>query len=83
MFETDRDDHGLTYCQFNPYEKWAFEDVTEFLERYAQNFGGNRIITDFNGITPRLQSMVNLQKDPLKTNKADFKKIIEKIDYKK
>ena len=40
MFETQRDDYGLTYCHFDPYEKNTFERVTEFLERYAENFGG-------------------------------------------
>lgn len=82
MFETDQDYYGLTYCQFNPYEKDVFIGVTEFLEKYAQNFGGHRLITDFDGITPRLQSVVNLNTDPIIKYKAEFKKFVEKIDVK-
>lgn len=82
MFETRRNDYGLTYCHFNPFEKDAFEGVSDFLEEYSKRFDGTKIVTDYDGITPRLNAKVNLKVDPMEKNKQDLEEIVQKVDRK-
>lgn len=41
--------YGLTYWQFDPFEKDSFKEVTRCLTEYVRNFNGEEIMTDFDG----------------------------------
>lgn len=78
MFKSQRD-YGLTYCHFNPFEKGSFEGVSDFLVEYVKRYGGTKIITDYDGLVPRLESTIRIDKDPAKHNQKEFKKVVQEI----
>jgi len=79
MFKSSHD-YGLTFWQFDPFEKDSFQEVTKCLIEYVRNFGGEQILTDFDGLIPRLHSKIPISRDPLKNNLFEFEEIIKDMD---
>jgi hypothetical protein len=79
MFKSNHN-YGLTFWQFDPYEKNSFKEVTNCLTEYVKNFGGEEILTDFDGLIPRLNSKIPLKTNPLEKNLSDYEKIVKDMD---
>jgi hypothetical protein len=88
-FETRKSSYDFeylyTYSHFNPTEKGSIDEAISFIQNYVQEYNGKKIITDFDGMIPRLDALVKLDKDPLISSKGNAKKIIQSCsnDYKK
>lgn len=72
--------YGLTFWQFDPFEKNSFKEVTNCLIEYVKNFGGKEILTDFDGLVPRLNSKIPIDTNPLEKNLFEFEKIVKDMD---
>lgn len=81
MFKS-RHNYGLTFWQFNPYEKNSFQEVTKCLTEYVRNFGGEEILTDFDGLVPRLNSKIPISENPLEKNLFEFEEIVKDMDMR-
>ena len=79
MFKSSHD-YGLTFWQFDPFEKNSFQEVTRCLIEYVRNFGGEQILTDFDGLVPRLKSKIPIARNPLEKNLFEFEEIIKDMD---
>ncbi|NLA48875.1 MAG: hypothetical protein GX876_05360 [Bacteroidales bacterium] len=62
IFKTINDYEPLrfTYATFNPNKKGSLEYSIDFIKNYVTDFGGTRILTDFDGKIRRLNSSVDL-----------------------
>jgi hypothetical protein len=82
MYETDlrRSPFRYSYFVFSPTNANNFDEATEFLKGYAQQYDGKKIITDFDGIVPRLEASIPLSSNPMKKNKKEAKHLIEGLD---
>lgn len=66
-----------TYAHFNPYNDQSIESAIDFINKYVKNYSGNGILTDFDGVMPRLKSKVTLESDPI--NNAESKVIFNEL----
>lgn len=57
--------YGYSYITLNPTIRGAHEEARIFLQHYAIDHGGIRLITDYDGVLPRLAAEIPLTKDPL------------------
>jgi hypothetical protein len=66
-FQNDRNDfdYAYTYTLFKPSVKDSIQEAVGFIESYIKSYGGGKIITDFDGIVPRLNSIINLTGNPM------------------
>lgn len=82
MFETkeSRERYRYTYFIFDPSTEANFDEATEFLKKYVQNYNGKKIITDYDGIVPRLEASIPLSSNPMKENKKEAKDLILQLD---
>jgi hypothetical protein len=82
MFRSENNMYGLTYWQFDPYDRGAFKEVSTCLVEYVRNFNGKEIITDFDGLIPRLDAKVPLNKNPMEKNLSELERIVKELDPK-
>lgn len=82
MFETKqpRTKYRYTYCIFDPSKPDNFDEATEFLKYYVRKYDGRKIITDFDGIVPRLEASIPLSSNPMKKHKKEAKDLIVSLD---
>ena len=82
MFETkdSRRLYRYTYFIFNPSNEDNFAEATEFLNEYVRKYDGKKIVTDYDGIVPRLEASIPISADPLRTNKKEAKQLILQLD---
>ena len=82
MFETRYKEDRLryTYTKFDPMDNDSIDEAISFINWYVSEYGGTRIITDFDGQVPRLESSIPIDKDPLRSNKVEAKRLIRKCD---
>jgi hypothetical protein len=82
LFEADYEpNYGYTYIGFNPIEKDSIKEAVDFINGYVEDYRGTKIITDFDGIEPKLKSEINIDKNP-KSNfsyKRKYKSINKSI----
>ena len=88
MFESKHEyepnsSYGLTYWRFNPYEKDAFVEVSKCLNKYVDQFGGKKILTDYDGLVPRLNATIPINKDPKSKHLKELKKIVKNLTLNK
>lgn len=83
LFETEdtRQPLKYTYASFRPDEDESLEKAISFLLYYINEFNGTKIITDFDGVISRLDSKVNLNRNPMqqKTDIDELKRIVWKV----
>ena len=72
-----------TYVGFNPYNDESVNNSINFINEYVKKHNGIRIITDFDGVTPRLEAEITLDNDPIIYKKETCKKVVEMIDTTK
>ena len=70
-----------TYTMFNPSSPVSIEEAIKFIKLYVQEYDGKKIITDFDGIQPRLDASIPLSVHPLRARKKEVKQLI--VDYDK
>jgi hypothetical protein len=72
--------YGYTYATLNPLIRGAHEEAAQFLRHYARNHRGVRLITDYDGVVPRLAAEIPLTKDPISKASKAVKKLARGID---
>jgi hypothetical protein len=65
-----RSRYGFSYVTINPMIPEAHEDAATFLQQYATDHGGVRLVTDYDGVIPRLDAEIPLAKDPISAKSA-------------
>jgi hypothetical protein len=82
MYSTDnsKDAYGYTYTELDPTEKGAFEEAASFLQKYALEHGANRLVTDFDGVTSRLEAEIRIDKDPLHYSRPAVERLSQGVD---
>lgn len=81
LFESNQSDLlQYTYIGFTPYKKEEENNAISFINEYVKNYNGKKILTDFDGILPRLEAEISLQNDPLIASKKQCRSILKKVD---
>ncbi len=81
MYEQDGiDDFNFTYTNFNPISSNSVRESVEFINAYVTQHNGTRIITDFDGIEPKLESEISIDQNPMSEQKTEVRKILKKIE---
>lgn len=82
MFETKRrrNPYRYTYFVFNPKNEESFVEATEFLQNYVRDYDGAKIVTDYDGVVPRLEAAIPISSDPLRKNKKEARELIVRLD---
>lgn len=82
MYETalSRSPYRYTYFMFDPIKEDNFDEATEFLKQYVRNYDGKKIITDYDGVVPRLEASIPISSNPMKKSKKEAKDLILGID---
>ncbi len=82
VFETssEHDQFRYTYSTFNPFQEESIVNTVEFINYYVGEYDGTKIITDFDGQRPRLESFIPIDTDPQLTKKKEFSEVIAKMD---
>jgi hypothetical protein len=70
--------YGYTYATLNPGQHGDHEEAAAFLRDYAADHGGVRLITDYDGVVPRLAAEIPLTKNSLSRPAA--KRLVRGID---
>lgn len=65
MFQTNlkREPFRYTYTTFNPLLRDSVDEAVEFINWYVKDYDGKMIVTDFDGMLPRLEANI-----PINTN---------------
>jgi len=58
----------------------SINEATDFINWYTKEYDGKEIITDFDGMIPRLKAAIPLSMNPLEANKTEVKKLITNCD---
>lgn len=72
--------YGYSYVTLNPLVHGAHDEAAQFLRHYATDHGGVRLITDYDGVVPRLAAEIPLMKDPISKAKGAVRKLAKGID---
>jgi hypothetical protein len=82
MFETTqgRNPYRYTYFVFNPTNEESFAEATEFIRDYVHHYDGKSIVTDYDGVVPRLEAAIPISTDPLRKNKKEARELILRLD---
>ncbi len=82
MFETSdkREFYRYTYTKFNPADEGSVTNAVSFINWYVKEYEGKRIVTDFDGQVPRLDSIIPISTNPMTSSKASAKRIVLKCD---
>jgi hypothetical protein len=67
-------EYSYTYAYFNPAKRDSIKDAVVFIENYVRDDYGECMLTDFDGIEPRLNARLNLFSNPI-VNQKDKSKI--------
>lgn len=71
--------YGYSYVTLNPKIEGAHEEAATFLREYANDHGGDRLVTDYDGVVPRLAAEIPLTQDPM-SKKSAVKKLVVGLD---
>ncbi|MGA3280919.1 MAG: hypothetical protein ABSD50_08055 [Smithella sp.] len=82
MFQTTlkHEPYRYTYTTFNPQSPESIDDAIKFIHWYVANYKGKKIITDFDGMVPRLDATIPISSNPLKSRKAKVKELLTGCD---
>lgn len=82
MFETrqPRNPYRYTYFTFYPSTEENFSEATQFLRDYATNYDGKKIVTDYDGVVPRLEAAIPITSNPITTKKKEARELILRLD---
>lgn len=72
--------YGYSYIPVNPLEKDAHERASAFLNSYAKDHGARSLVTDYDGVVPRLQSRIPMSRDPFSISELEVNKLFRGID---
>lgn len=82
--EESRDKLQYTYIGFHPYNIESEETAVDFIKAYINKHKGKRIITDFDGIKPRLEAEIPINTNPIVNHKESCQRIFDVLsEYKK
>lgn len=78
---TRREPYMYTYTMFDPTSNDSTESAIAFIQHYVREYGGRKIITDFDGQQPRLEAEIPITSSPLKSRKSKEKVAELVADY--
>jgi hypothetical protein len=81
MFETysNNSPYRYTYVQFDPTLPEGFDEAGEFINSYVRRYDGKALVTDFDGLIPRLESRIPLSSNPMR-KKKESKQLLSALD---
>ncbi|HHT9120269.1 MAG TPA: hypothetical protein ACFYD3_06990 [Candidatus Hypogeohydataceae bacterium YC41] len=81
LFQRDSYDEpfSFTYATFNPTQKDSIDDAVHFINWYVEEHRGKSIITDFDGIEPKLEAKVKLNSNPMSAHKKELRELISDL----
>jgi hypothetical protein len=74
------DPYGYSYVILNPRISGAYEEAGAFLQHYAKGHGGVRLITDYDGVVPRLEAEIPLSRNAIAGHRPAVRKLMKGID---
>jgi hypothetical protein len=77
--EIDKE-YSYTYAYFNPTKRDSIREAVHFIENYVKDDYGECLLTDFDGIEPKLNARLNLSNNPIEQQKNKSKKTIVEIN---
>jgi len=72
--------YGYSYVTLNPLFSGAHEEAAQFLRHYAMDHRGVRLVTDYDGVVPRLAAEIPLTRNPISKTPKAVKKLGRGID---
>lgn len=82
MFETRhaREKYRYTYIDFDPMGADSIDHAVEFINWYVREYGGSKVITDFDGRQPRLEAMIPPSPYPFRSRKGEVASVFKNLD---
>lgn len=68
-----------TYTACSPMSRDSVQAAVEFIQWYGETHGARRFITDFDGVEPKLDAEIPIDKDPIRARKQEARRLVQRL----